>query len=97
MFFDAKELSKEQKGSPDGLKVDKEGNVFTTGPGGVLVLSPTGKHLGTISTGERISNCAFGDDGRTLYMTSHMWLARIRLSTIAMGLKRKISPLQTLP
>jgi len=84
-FFDATTLAKTENGLPDGLKVDQAGNLFATGPGGVLVISPEGKHLGTISTGQRIANCAFGDDGKTLYMTSHMWLARIRLSTTGLG------------
>ena len=55
---------------PDGLKIDTAGNLFATGPGGVLVITPEGKHLGTIMTGQATSNCAFGDDGRTLYMTA---------------------------
>lgn len=81
LFFDANELGKIMQGNPDGLKIDREGNLFATGPGGVLVISPKGKHLGTIMTGERISNCAFGDDGKTLYMTSDRYLCRIRLKT----------------
>ena len=64
VFFDAMELSKSYKGMPDGLKLDQAGNLFATGPGGVLVISPDGKHLGTIATGELIANCAFGDDGQ---------------------------------
>lgn len=85
IFFDATELSRTQKGAPDGMRLDEHGNLFATGPGGVLVITPEGKHLGTISTGELISNCAFGDDGKTLYMTSDMYLARIRLSTKGQG------------
>jgi gluconolactonase len=86
IFFDAKELVKQGlKGSPDGFKIDQSGNLLATGPGGVLVISPEGKHLGTISTGELISNCAFGDDGSTLYMTSHMYLCRVRLKTRGLG------------
>ena len=85
VFFDAMELSKTNRGMPDGLKIDQAGNLFATGPGGVLVFTPEGKHLGTISTGQLISNCAFGDDGQTLYMTSDMYLARIRLSTTGDG------------
>lgn len=81
VFFDASELAKNNRGMPDGLKLDQAGNLFATGPGGVLIISPDGKHLGTISTGQLISNCAFGDDGATLYMTSDMYLARIQLST----------------
>jgi gluconolactonase len=86
IFFDAKHLvAKGLKGSPDGFKVDQHGNVLATGPGGVLVISAEGKHLGTISTGELISNCAFGDDGTTLYMTSHMYLCRVKLKTRGLG------------
>src|SRR6185503_10525720 len=72
VFFDATALVKQGgKGVPDGLRVDRAGNVFATGPGGVLILSPTGKHLGTIVTGQPTANCAFGDDGFTLYMTAN--------------------------
>lgn len=86
IFFDASDLVRAGKrGSPDGLAVDQSGNVFATGPGGVLILSPDGEHLGTISTGELIANVAFGDDGSTLYMTSDMILARIRLNTQGLG------------
>ena len=85
VFFDAMKLSKTRRGMPDGLKVDKSGNLFATGPGGVLVLDKTGKHLGSIRTGELIANCAFGDDGRTLYMTSDRYLCRIKLTTTGCG------------
>jgi gluconolactonase len=85
VLMDGTELLKKSKGLPDGLKVDKQGNLFATGPGGVLVMTPEGKHLGTISTGELISNCGFGNDGQTLYMTSDMYLCRIRLSTTGVG------------
>lgn len=85
IFFDATELLKKADGLPDGLKVDRQGNVFATGPGGVLVFSPDGKHLGTISTGHKIANCAFGDDGKTLYMTSDAYLCRVKLSTTGLG------------
>ncbi len=85
VFFDATRLVGKGPGLPDGLKVDAAGNLFATGPGGVLVISPEGKHLGTIHTGTAIANCAFGDDGRTLYMTCDMYLCRIRLKTIGDG------------
>ncbi len=82
VFFDpAPLLAAGAKGGHDGLKVDRLGNVFATGPGGVLVISPAGKHLGTIHTGERVANCAWGDDGCTLYLTSDMYLCRIRTRT----------------
>jgi len=64
----------------DGMAVDQTGNVYVTaGDEGVLVIAPDGTHLGTLVTGERTSNCAFGDDGYNLYVTSDMYLVRIRL------------------
>lgn len=79
IFFDAQPLkAPERKGGCDGLKVDEQGNVWTTGPGGVLVISKDGKHLGTILTGQATANCAWGDDGRTLYITADMHLVRVK-------------------
>ena len=85
VLFDATSMVRSRKGLPDGLKIDTEGNLWATGPGGVLVISPEGKHLGTILTGQATSNCAFGDDGRTLYMTADMYLLRVRLKAKGMG------------
>ena len=86
VFFDASDLVRAgMRGMPDGLVVDRSGNIFATGPGGVLVFNPAGDHLGTISTGELIANATFGDDGSTLYMTSDNFLARIRLNTVGLG------------
>jgi gluconolactonase len=82
LFYDATAFVKAgKKGVPDGMKVDAHGNLFASGPGGVLVFSPAGKLLGTIVTGEPTANCGFGDDGSTLYMTAHDKLCRIRLKT----------------
>jgi len=81
-FFDGTKLFKERKkGLPDGLKVDTQGNVFATGPGGVLVITADGTHLGTILTGQATANCGFGDDGKSLYMTADSHLCRVKLST----------------
>jgi gluconate:H+ symporter, GntP family len=85
VLFDATPMTKARRGLPDGLKVDVDGNIWTTGPGGVLVLSPEGRHLGTILTGQATANCAFGDDGRTLYITADMYLMRVRVKTKGMG------------
>ena len=79
LFFDGKALSKKDKGSFDGLKIHPSGTIFTTGPGGVLVINDTGTHLGTIRTEVRSANCAFGPDFKTLYMTSDNYLTRIKL------------------
>lgn len=82
VLFDAKSLVEGRKGLPDGLKVDVQGNIFTTGPGGVLVLTPEGKHLGTINTGEATANCAWGGaDGSELYITADMYLCRVKTKT----------------
>jgi gluconolactonase len=86
VFFDAKPLAGPgKKGNPDGMKVDAKGNVWTTGPGGVLVISPQGKHLGTINTGEQTGNCAWGDDGSTLYVCADMFLVRVKTATKGAG------------
>ena len=79
LFADASDLmSSAPPGLPDGIAVAATGHVFATGPGGVIVFAPDGKRLGRIETGSAIANCAFGDDGKTLYMTSHKMLARVR-------------------
>ncbi len=67
-------------GVPDGMKVDQKGNVYCTGPGGFWIISPEGKHLGTVKTPELPANLAWGDsDGKTLYLTARTGLYRIRL------------------
>lgn len=83
VFADVTALTKDKKGLPDGMKVDKKGNLWATGPGGILVFTPEGKHLGTINTGEPTGNCAFGDDGSMLYITANHLLCRI--PTLAKG------------
>lgn len=86
VFFNAQPLkSAERKGGCDGLKVDTNGNIWTTGPGGVLIISKDGKHLGSILTGQATANCAFGgSDQSTLYITADMFLVRVK--TLANGL-----------
>ena len=79
LFFDGKTLSKKDKGSFDGLKIHPSGTIFTTGPGGVLIINDRGTHLGTIRTEVRSANCAFGPEFKTLYMTSDNYLTRIKL------------------
>jgi len=67
-------------GGPDGIKVDQKGNVYSTGPGGVWIMAPDGKHLGTIMTIELPANLGFGDtDNKTLFLTARTALYRIRL------------------
>jgi gluconolactonase len=66
-------------GMPDGLKVDRQGNVYATMPGGVWVIAPDGRHLGTIRALEVATHCGWGDDGRTLYITAETRIYRNRL------------------
>jgi gluconolactonase len=80
VFFDATHLVADRPGLPDGLEVDDAGNLFATGPGGVLVFSPDGTHLGTIDTTKATANCAFDTDKTTLYMTAHDTLLRISVT-----------------
>jgi gluconolactonase len=88
VFFDASPWARAGKlGAPDGMKVDKDGNLWATGPGGLHIFTPAGEHLGTINpdSGDPISNCAWGDDGSTLYMTVNNKLARIKTNTKGAG------------
>ncbi len=79
VFFDA--TSDPQAGSADGMKVDQQGNLYCTGPGGVLIFSSKGTHLGTIPVPEAPTNLHWGDaDGRTLYITAGTGVYRIRLA-----------------
>ena len=78
-FFDATNISGEDV--PDGMKIDKQGNVYATGPAGVMILSAAGKWLGAIELPELPANLAWGDaDGKTLYVTARTGLYRIRLN-----------------
>jgi gluconolactonase len=68
-----------EKGLPDGLRVDKRGNIFATGPGGVWIFNSTGKLIGKIKIPEATANCEFADDEKTLYMTSDMYVLRLKM------------------
>jgi len=83
VFFDTTPmLTPGIKGMPDGMKVDELGNLFAAGPGGIMVLSKEARLLGQINITERTaSNCAFGEDGSTLFITATDIVARLRLKT----------------
>ncbi len=87
VFHDATDWLKQPhlKGLPDGLKVDRSGNVFATGPGGVNVFAPDGTLLGRINPGVPTANCGFGNDGATLYLTADDDLCRIQTKTKGLG------------
>jgi gluconolactonase len=74
--------AEKQPGVPDGMKVDEKGNLYSTGAGGIWVISPQGKHIGTLVVPEQPANLAFGDaEGRTLYVTARSSVYRIRLKS----------------
>jgi gluconolactonase len=79
VFFDMTAAPGEE--ALDGLKVDQHGNLYVSGPGGLWILSPEGRHLGTLHMPELPANFAWGDDdGRTLYLTARTGLYRLRLN-----------------
>ena len=79
IFFDMS--ASKDEGVPDGMKLDQKGNIYGVGPGGVWILSPEGKHLGTIKAAEEPANLAWGDaDGKTLYLTARTGLYRVKLN-----------------
>jgi gluconolactonase len=81
LFID---LSKDatERGITDGLRVDTRGNLYETGPGGVWIISPEGKHLGTIRAPEQSTNVGFGDaDKKTLYIAARTGIYKIRVNT----------------
>lgn len=80
IFYSAVTEEKGLKGSPDGMKVDKNGNLFATGPGGIWIISKEGKLLGKIRIDNNpTSNCAFSADEKTLYITNDMYILRVQL------------------
>lgn len=88
ILYDATPLVRQGlPGLPDGLKLDRQGNIWTTGPGGVLILNAQGKLLGRIDTGRPTANCAWGEDGTVLYITAQNYLCRIKTRTKGAGWK----------
>jgi gluconolactonase len=81
VFADSRALHKPGDGVPDGLKLDVHGNLFATGPGGVLIYAPDGTLLGRIVTGVPTANVAFGEDGATLFITANHRVLRLRTKT----------------
>jgi gluconolactonase len=73
------------KGLPDGMKVDKDGNIFATAVNGVYVFAPDGKLLGRIVTNDKTANCGWGDDGTVLYLATNDKLTRVKTTTKGLG------------
>jgi gluconolactonase len=70
---------KGMKGLPDGLKIDREGNVFGAGPGGIHIFNKEGKLLGRLRLDEASSNCSLSEDQKTLYITNDMYVLRFKM------------------
>lgn len=85
VWFDAAPYMDGHAGLPDGMAVSREGHVFLAGPGGVLVIDPSAKCLGRITTGRATANCAFGEDGRTLFITAQDRLLAVRTRADGVG------------
>ena len=79
IFYDATDAAKTERGLPDGLKIDKQGNVFATGPGGIWIFDKEARLLGRIKLPAATANCAFSGDEKTLYITSDNYLLRLKM------------------
>jgi gluconolactonase len=79
IFYNATEAAKTESGLPDGLKIDRQGNVFATGPGGVWIFDKDAKLLGKIKLPKSTANCAFSEDEKTLFITSDNYLLRLKM------------------
>jgi gluconolactonase len=80
LFIDMR--GRTERGITDGLRVDTKGNLYETGPGGVWVISPEGKHLGTIRAPEQATNVGFGEaDRKTLFIAARTGIYKIRVNT----------------
>lgn len=89
VFADATDLVRAgAQGNPDGMTIAADGKLFAAGPGGIIVFDPDGRRLGRIETGSVVSNCDFGDDGHTLYMTSSAFIARVRVNATGLDFRR---------
>jgi gluconolactonase len=85
VLFDGSEQSKGRPGVADSLKVDVFGNIFAAAPGGLFILAPDGTLLGRFDLGTATGNCAWGEDGSTLFITSNTRVYRVRLKTHGFG------------
>jgi gluconolactonase len=85
VFYQVSESAKGEPGAPDGMKVDVQGNLWTAAPGGIYVIAPDGTLLGRFNLGQPTGNCAWGEDGSTLFITSNHNLYRVQLNTRGAG------------
>jgi gluconolactonase len=85
VFRDVTSMVASLPGLPDGMKVDHQGNLFATGPGGIHVMAPDGTLLGRIETGQATANLNWGNDGSVLYITADKYLCRLKTKTKGAG------------
>ena len=85
VLFDGADVGKGKPGVADGLKVDERGNIFGAAPGGLYVIAPDGTLLGSFDFGTATGNCAWGEDGSTLFIASNTAVYRIKLNTRGAG------------
>jgi gluconolactonase len=85
VFFKVPDSEKGKPGAPDGMKIDVHGNIWTAAPDGLYVIAPDGTLLGRFQLGQPTGNCAWGEDGSTLFITSNHSLYRVRVSTKGAG------------
>lgn len=82
VVFDAREQAKTKRGSPDGMKIDRNGYIYAGAPGGIFVIDPKdGKLLGAFEFGVPTANCSWGEDGSVLFIASNTAIYRIKLNT----------------
>jgi gluconolactonase len=79
VFFDMTRAPEDPDLALDGIKVDRRGNLYVSGPGGLWILDAAGKHLGTLRGPRLAANFAWGDDGKSLYLTARSGLYRLPL------------------
>ncbi len=84
-WFDVQPFIDGYPGLPDGMAIASSGHMFLAGPGGVLVVDPSGECLGRIGTGGAAANCTFGEDGGMLFITAHDRLLRIKTKSKGIG------------
>ena len=79
IFYKAVSDEGKDTGSPDGMKINKAGYLFASGPGGIWLFNPAGSVIARVHTGQRTSNCAFGKDEKELFMTCDSYVMRLKL------------------
>ena len=79
IFYDASKAPFTEKGGGDGLKIDKQGNIFASAPGGIWIFDKAAKLLGRIRINQQVSNCALADNDKTLYVTADRYVLKIHL------------------